>query len=432
LQTTTRLWTTDNGKARLRLHPGQARAWNSDKRFVFVIAGLQSGKTSFGPWWLYREIQRHGPGDYLAVTASYDLFKLKMLPEILAVFEQALGIARYWSGARVLELSDPDTGQYKAVKADDPMWGRIILRSANAPGGLESATAQAAWLDECGQDGFTMEAWEAVQGRLSLSGGKVLGTTTPYNLGWLKSEQDRWERGDSDIEIINFPSYINPAFPKSEYDRMKNRIQAWRFTMRYDGRFAQPAGLVYNVFDSATMTVDPFPIPTWWQRIVGIDFGGANTAILWLAENPDTHVWYVYQEWLGGGGTSAQYTKKAREGLFGAKTWKAYGGSSGEGQYRRDWTAAGFRVQEPLVSGVEAGIDRVTSLMQNDQLRVFKSCRGLLDELGTYRRKTDGEGNVLDEIVDKRKFHRLDALRYACPGIKGYGPSKRTIKRIGR
>ena len=76
------LYQVENGKLRLCLHPGQSRAWKSDRRFVFIIAGAQSGKTSFGSVWLYREIQCQGAGDYLAVTSSYDLFKLKLLPEM--------------------------------------------------------------------------------------------------------------------------------------------------------------------------------------------------------------------------------------------------------------------------------------------------------------------------------------------------------------
>ena len=35
-----------------------------------------------------------------------------------------------------------------------------------------------------------------------------------------------------------------------------------------------------------------------------------------------------------------------------------------------------------------------------------------MDELATYSRVTDDEGNPLEAIADKSKFHRLDALRY--------------------
>jgi len=40
------------------------------------------------------------------VTATFDLFKLKMLPAIREVFEDVLGIACYWSGDQVLELCE--------------------------------------------------------------------------------------------------------------------------------------------------------------------------------------------------------------------------------------------------------------------------------------------------------------------------------------
>jgi catechol 2,3-dioxygenase-like lactoylglutathione lyase family enzyme len=412
------LWRIENDEARLSLHEGQAAAWNSKRRFVFVLAGTQGGKTSFGPWWLWNELKERGQGDYLAVTSSFDLFKLKMLPELRSVFENVLGIGRYWSGDKILELRDSTTGKFWAKRADDPMWGRIILRSAQSSGGLESATAKAAWLDECGQDGFTLEDWEAVQRRLSLSQGRVLGTTTIYNLGWLKSEiYDRWRDGDPDIDLVSFPSYINPAFPKAEFDRMEKKLPDWRFDMFYKGQFTRPAGLIYNAFTDE-MLVDPFSIPQDWERAVGVDFGGANTAIVWLANEPESGRWYLYKEYLAGGRTTQEHVENAVRGLDGAEDFYTAGGAKSETQERLDWTAAGLPLAEPRFASVEVGIDRVTSLIKEDRFRLFKSCAGVRDELGSYRRKLDDAGNPTDDIQDKRHFHRLDALRYIAAQIE--------------
>ena len=202
-----------NNKVQLNMHPGQLTAWDSVARFVFIIAGTQSGKTSWGPWWLAREIQRCGPGDYLAATASYDLFKLKMLPEMKHVFCVLMGW-QWLASDRIIQSPDEKT--------------RIILRSASAEGGLESATAKAAWIDECGQDDFRVQSWEATQRRLSLSQGRVLGTTTPYNLGWLKTDIfDRWRNGDHDYQVVQFRSTMNPIFPQAEYDRAKATMAPW-------------------------------------------------------------------------------------------------------------------------------------------------------------------------------------------------------------
>lgn len=394
-------------------HPGQYVALRSGARFTFVLAGSQAGKTSFGPWWLDQEIGRRGAGDYLAVTASYDLFKLKMLPEMRLVFEHLLKYGRYWSGDRVMELADPETGQFWAKGKDDPMWGRIILRSAQSPGGLESATAKAGWLDECGQDDFSLESWEAIQRRLALHEGRVLGTTTLYNTGWLKSEvYDRWTGGDPDYKVIQFPSTLNPVFPRKEFDRMKRTLPDWRFQMFYLGQFARPAGLIYGDFTDE-MLEDPFPIPADWPRVVGIDFGGANLALVWLAQDKGG-TWHLYHESLSGDRTTAEHARRTLARAAGCTEIAYVGGAKSESQERRDWRAEGVRVLEPPIGGLEPGIDRVISLMKTGKFRLFRTCKGLRDELGTYRRKLNDAGEPTEEIVDKRAFHRLDALRYAA------------------
>jgi hypothetical protein len=39
----TNLWNIEDKTLRLKLHPGQAKAWRSKARFVFVLAGTQGG-----------------------------------------------------------------------------------------------------------------------------------------------------------------------------------------------------------------------------------------------------------------------------------------------------------------------------------------------------------------------------------------------------
>jgi len=396
------LVSVSGNKATIVPHAGQLQAWDSDNRFVFVIAGTQSGKTSYGPWWLYREIERCGAGDYLAVTATYDLFKLKMLPELRRVFIDLLSGWEWKAGERVITNGE----------------SRIILRSANTPEGLEAATAKAAWLDECGQDNFRLESWEAVQRRLSLYQGRVLGTTTPYNMGWLKTQVfDRWRAGDTDFQVIQFKSTMNPAFPVEEYDRAKSVLPAWKFKMFYNGEFTRPAGMIYECFDEKLHKVTPFEIPAEWPRYVGVDFGAVNTALIWLAEDVERKAFYVYRDYLQGNRTTNEHARIALEYAEKERVVKWAGGAKSEKQQRWDWNAAGVPLQEPVISDVEAGIDRVIALFKKKQLFVFDTCAGLLDEIGTYARVLDDMGQPTDKIKDKETFHRLDGLRYVVQHI---------------
>lgn len=415
------LWSlSDDGQLDLHFHPGQAKGWQSNRRFVAVLAGKQSGKTSWGPWWLWREVLQTAKAgelnDYLAVTASYDLFKLKMLPSLRETFEQVLGIGRYWAGPRVIELCDldptsPTYGHFKARRADDAMWGRIILRAAAAQTGLASASGKAAWLDEAGEDTFTLETWDEVQARVSLERGRVLFTTTLYNLGWLKQQiYDPWTRGDSNIEVIQFDSTLNPSFDKVEAERLRSCMPLWKYNMHYRGHYSRPAGMIYDCFDEQKHKVPRFAIPQQWKRYLGLDFGGVNTAGLFYAEEPRTGRLYLYREYKAGGRTAKEHARALLEGE--PMIPSCVGGSQSEGQWRNEFRAGGLPVREPDQPDVEVGIDRVYGAFKRDQVYVFDDLAGYLDQKLSYSRPVDENGEPLEGIKDKRNYHFMDAERY--------------------
>jgi hypothetical protein len=404
------LYGTVGDRLRLNFHPGQMRAWDSDKRIVAIFAGTQGGKTSFGSIWLWKEIYGDGKnpgrggGDYLAVTASYDLFKLKMLPSLRDWFERTLGVARYWSGDRILELADPATGQFLATRVDDPMWGRIILRSADAEGGLESSTAKGAWLDEAGMDKFILQDWEAVRRRLALKTGRALLTTTLYNYGWIISHiYEPWKRGDPEIEVIHFDSTENPSFPREEFERARASMPLWRFNMTYRGIPERPAGLIYDSFDESKHIVPSFAVPTEWPRYLGLDFGGVNTAGVFYAAEPGTRRLYLYREYKAGGRTAREHADALKAGE--PMVPQCVGGSKSEGQWRSEFRAAGLPVREPATSDVEVGIGRVYGAHKRDEVLVFSDCTTYLAEKRAYSRKLDHSGNPTETIEDKHSYH---------------------------
>lgn len=406
---------------------------------------IPTHNTSWGPIWLYREIygglthnrkRGGGSGDYLAVTATFDLFKLKMLPAILELFETILGVGRYWGVDRVIELRDPVTGKFWAKKSTDPMWGRIILRSAESGGGLESATAKAAWLDEAGLDSFSTETWHAVLSRLTLNEGRVLITTTLYNFGWLKTEfYDRWKAGDKDYRVVHFDSNLNPLFPEREWERAKSSMQPWKFNLRYRGRFSRPAGLIYDSYHDEPAPlghlVPRFVVPWTWPRYIGVDFGGVNTAAVIFAEDLATKQLYAIREYLAGDLTSQEHVDAIRfnEPL---NITRCVGGSLSEDQWRREFTRAGLRVHPPDISEVEVGISRVYAAFKSRSVLVFDDLTGLRTELTKYSRKLDSKGEPTSRIEDKEKYHRLDCCRYILGWLVGPAPGEtvRVVQKV--
>lgn len=429
---------TKSGKLQLHLHFGQTKTWDSKRRIILMSAGAQGGKTALGGWWIWREICQQGSGDYLAITTSFDLFQMKMLPEMLKIFEEVLGIGRYWAGTRTIEIRNPETNQFMAERSSDQMWARVILRSAISLSGLEAATAKAAWLDEAGQDEFTIEAWRAIRRRLALYRGRILITTTLYNLGWLKQQVlDVAEKGGNiaefnigkgqvrtvdnekaNIGVIQFDSIINPKFPYEEYKEAEETLPKDLFLMFYRGRVAMLRDLIYDCFDTSRHLCKRFDIPLTWPRYLGLDFGGVHMAGVFFAEDPNTHILYCYREYLEGRMTTEEHVMalKKDEPRFAL----VIGGSGSEQQWRDEFGDKGLYVRCPKISDVSVGISKVYKEIKKDGIIYFDDLDGIIDQKGRYRRVRDKRtGEIIDEIENKRIFHFLDAERYIISEIRG-------------
>ena len=382
---------------RVKLHKGQTKVWNSKAKYVAMIAGVGSGKSWMGPIWLYREIQNDPKGAYLVVSPTYQMFQRIVLPKTREFFDKMVH------------------GEYKASERAYylPTGGVIYFGSADNPFTLEGVHVRAAWLDEAGQ--MRREVWEVIMRRIGFYNGRVLITTTPYNLGWLKTEvYDKWKAGDKDYDVIQFASIMNPYYPKEEFERAKLTLPEWKFKMFYMGEFARPEGLVYEDFNPGHHIVEPFDIPSDWRRIIGVDLGYNNpTAAVWLAENNDG-VLYAYREYYERNKLPEESGRDILRLSEGEKIERVYCDPSNPAaieQYRR----IGLPVA-PADNSVKNGIEQVISHLKSDKLFIFRGLNNLLDEIENYRWKTHGTA-VFDEPV-KEYDHAVDALRYAITTYK--------------
>lgn len=411
---------------------------NSDHVFLCTKSYIRTHNTSFGGWWLWNEIQNKGRGDYLAVTATYDLFKLKMLPSLLLIFKNILGIGRYWVEDKIIEIADPKTGEFLAERSVDPMWARIILRSADSEGGLESTTASGAWLDECGQEKFKLGSFKAVRRRLALKQGRILMTTTLYQEGWLTEmfidpvlksnkskffrdgfgEIDYTEDEKLDVGLIQFDSTVNPTFSVEEFESQSELLSEEEIAMFLRGRKAGSSRYrIYDVFDPQEDVCEPFAIPSDWKRYWGIDFGGVHMACVYYAEEPKTRTLYCYREYMGGSKEIEQYAKDIKAGEIGIPRL-CVGGAKSEDQWRKEFAKYGLPIAKPSVSDVELGIKRVYAVNKQHKIVYFKTCNGIINEKKIYQRERDSMGNPKNEIKDKNKFHWLDCERYIISQIR--------------
>jgi hypothetical protein len=283
-------------------------------------------------------------------------------------------------------------------------------------------------IDELAQTQFPLGSWEAILRRTNFHRGRILGTTTLYDVsGWYKREvYDRWKAGDERIEIVQADSIANPAFPRERYEAARATLPWWKFNMFYRGIYERPAGLIYDCFEEADQVIPRFALDPSWPRYVGHDFGPQNTAAVWVAVDPATGHCYLYRTYWKGNRTVGQHAEEFKRISEGELIRSRTGGSHQEEEIRYAYTAAGWPIREPLLSSVEAGIDRAYSLVKG-HLFVFSDQHDFLNELLTYSRELDDQYLPTEKIDRKSTFHLLDSFRYLC---SNFAPERVTTKTV--
>lgn len=403
---------------RLALHVGQIVTLQAREQHIFVIAGTGGGKTIFAPRWLYREIEKHQhepveTQQYLVFAPSYKVLKRATLPAYIRLFH-AMRLGTFKRGDLVYELRNG---------------AKVYFGSCDNPESLEGLHVRAAHGDEIGQNSVSLEVWETIRRRLAFFGGRFLGTTTPYNLGWLKQHVvDPFRRGvAAGLRVIGFPSTANPMYPRDEFERARATLPRWRFRMFHLGEFERPEGLIYDVFDEERHVIDPFEIPATWARYGGLDFGLKHpTAGVFAALDPRPYpddVLYLYAEYRRSERSTSEHVDELKR-LGGAvrKIWA----DPRSVQLIADYKSRGLPVEKGAAGPgeVKAGIQEVYTRLAESasdglpRLRIF---RGLLpgwqDEVERYEWARDAAGNALDRPVEYAD-DLMDDTRYLCMGLK--------------
>jgi len=376
--------------SRIELHKWQIKAWNSKKRFVFLVAGVQSGKTTLGSIWIVNEAMQKGRGDYIIVAPTYKMLQQSTLQKFQELVPKGWGIFN---------------------KADSTYKTRtginFFLRSADKPESIEGITAQAIWADEASL--MKPDIWVMMQGRVSRTQGRILCTFTPISLNWVHKEiekdKERRLRGEEgDIDFIQFRSVDSPYFPKEEYERAKRMLTPTQFRLRYEGIFGKAEGLIYADFCNHNI-IDDFDIPNDWRRGGGIDQGYNNPFVVLDGALDDDDVLYIYKEHYERGRLLEEHAKHLDSKI-------TYEADPSKKQQNKELQHLGF-VVVPANNDVDMGILKVNARIrpvtddpQSVRLKIFKSCIHLIDEFSLYRYDEDKEKPV------KEDDHAMDALRY--------------------
>lgn len=386
-------------------------------RTLAAIAGTGGGKTSMGYWWLLDRMERQPGYGWGLAEPTYGMLEKIILnspdPQRPSLID--------WLKMRGLYLD------YKAfARIVETKLGKIYVGSADNPDSMQGPALKGYWLDEGGM--MSLVSYQTALQRISFYDGQLLITTTPYNRGWLKTEIADKAEGEY-IHVEKWKSIENPAFPKHVYEEMRsgpNAMQRFRFRMMYDAEFERPSGMIYNNFNSDKCIIEPFKIPKSWPVYMGIDYGPVHTAVLWYAKSSARYkgwpagTYFAYREYLEGNKSIKQHSTDLNVLSKGQDIVRKTGsGVAAERQWRREYSQAGFYIQECKINDVEVGIDKVYNLHSTNGIVYFNTLTHTLSQKEDYHRKLDANQEPTDAIDNKAEYHFMDAERYLIANGSG-------------
>lgn len=404
------------------LHPGQQRAQDSQAKVIAVIAGTGGGKTSYAPLWAFTEwvkLRDQGKQEIkILVVAPYKILKTTTMPAFLRLFETKLRLGSWESRADGIWRFSGNHGS-----------GYVYFRSADTAESIEGAHVHMAILDEAGQRQFSEETFRAVERRVRFHQGRILITTTPYVLGWLKVLADaskmppRDKRGRKnaaarpDVEVITFPSIANPKFPEDEFERARATLPPWMFRMFYLGEWDRPAGLVYSMLRDEHW-IEFSEMPKGWERwpgYAGVDFGYNNPhAQIYGSLSPE-NVLYVFDEYYQTEKTNHDLARSAPHKEKVAMAWGDPAAPEAIAEFvQQRWHITACPRHEVL-----DGLREVFERLATGRL-IF--VRGRLTELAKELDSYVWDAEHPDKVI-KLHDHGADALRMLCQGLRSIGQS---------
>jgi len=215
----------------------------------------------------------------------------------------------------------------------------------------------------------------------------------------------------------------NPFLAKDgEYERMLLSLPAVQRKQLLEGNWDISEGAAFAEFDPNIHVITPFDIPSWWERVKGIDYGYASeSCCLWAAIDPDdkTIIVYreLYQKGLTGEALADRITEmeasevKSIQGVLDTAAWSRTGYTGptiGEILQRKghklrradkNRVAGKIQIHEHLRQRLDTG---------RPKLQFFSNCVNTVKEIqGLPLSKTNTE-----DVDTHAQDHAYDALRY--------------------
>lgn len=372
---------------------------------------VRSGKTYSSLLRFLIEVAEAPSGDMVVVCRDAFAFRRNILP---LLYQMIGSDARYLQGNALLEI-----------------WGRKIhvvgAHDSRAEGKIRGATFAGAYVDEASL--IPEVFWQILVQRCAMGGSRIFATTNPDSPGhWLKqSVLDN----NPDTESFHFNMLDNPKLTQQEREYLERQHKGLWYRRFVLGEWCLAEGAVFDFFDEKVHTLACAPANSRFS-LVGVDHGTTNaTAFIMLEYNGDVapHL-FVSREYYwdsrkkGRQKTNTEYAEDLLRFIEGYPVKFIYVDPAAA-SFKLELRRLGLQVPiRDAVNDVLNGIQEMSSLVANGDLKIGKGCRNLIEEMQAYCWDTKKSEKGVDAPISKFN-HAIDATRYA---IFSYFGNKLSLK----
>ena len=257
-------------------------------------------------------------------------------------------------------------------------------------------------------------------------------TANPGGVGaqWVKkryveaSEPNTTFKGKDGLTRKFIPALLqdNPYLAEDgEYERILQSLPAVQRRQLLEGNWDVAEGAAFAEFTTDVHVIPPFELPSWWERVKGIDYGyAAESCCLWGAVDPDDKTIIIYRELYRKGLTGEALADtitqmeenevKSIPGVLDTAAWARTGYTGptiGETLVNR-----GHKLRRADKNRIAGKTQIHEHLRQREagrpRLQIFSNCVNLIKELQGIPLSTTNPEDVDTKAAD----HAYDALRY--------------------
>lgn len=228
---------------------------------------------------------------------------------------------------------------------------------------------------------------------------------------------------------LHFLLEDNPSLSAKKIEQYKRMFRGIFYERFILGLWVIAEGVIYSMFGRDMVVKNVPPNVKIIKKWIGVDYGQSNATVYLLIGLGSDNKLYILDEFYHSGKDS-QVQKSPLKYAKDFRKWLIKNGSEGmpvKYEYIYiDPSAKGFMLQlheegirkiHQADNEVLKGIELVSSIIDNDMLRVLSHCKNTIAEFSAYR--WDPKAQERGEDVPIKQFdHAMDALRYVVNGTR--------------